>query len=284
KSIWLLLFLILPLFVGVAVVSAGSNTSNIHIKVKAGGPPGSPINFTAIIVDSNEETEAWFEVELTWGLGIEATSTIIIRKEDPSPALLTDWQLIYDGNAEIYNDTVAAEDTDTMFFCEDLYYTAWSKNEYGYSAPVDFQLEVHPNMVNAVMLLALGILALVPTIAAFALKSGRSILGFMAAGMWVILGVYSYTQSEDTWDISYAIFWISMGMVIVCSLVAVVLKEKKEEEITEDYGEDKELMEQVEADEKDREKFRRIYGSRRGRARKGGKLSNFAKTGREKIK
>lgn len=133
-----------------------------------------------------------------------------------------------------------------------------------------------------VFFLALILLALGLTISTFALKSGRTILAFASAGAWVILGVYSYTQSTATWDIYYALFWLSMGMVLVCVLVPAVLREKKEEDISADdideYG-DKDLMADMETNRKDKERFDKLSGSRKQRPRK--RLSRFARTGKE---
>jgi len=131
-----------------------------------------------------------------------------------------------------------------------------------------------------VFFLALIFLAVSLTIATFALRSGRMILSFASAGAWMVLGVYSYTQSAIVWDIYYALFWLSMGMVVCCVLIPAILKEKKEDDIslgeTDEFG-DKDMLDAMEADDKDRARFERLSGKRKPRRR----LSRFAKTGKE---
>lgn len=80
-------------------------------------------------------------------------------------------------------------------------------------------------------------LALVPTIAALAIKTGRGILAFLGAGGWILFGVHCYTLSTATWDIYYSVFWLSMGMVFVSSLMPALLREKAEDESLENTNE-----------------------------------------------
>jgi hypothetical protein len=136
---------------------------------------------------------------------------------------------------------------------------------------------------DAIVLIAFVFLALVPTIAAFALKSGRWILAVVASGGWALLGVFNYTQSSELWDIYYSLFWLSMGMTIVCILVPTLLREKKEADIDPLEGvdeEDKPLIADYQADNKDRKRVDMLMGRKRRRPRP--RLSSFAKTGKEK--
>lgn len=130
---------------------------------------------------------------------------------------------------------------------------------------------------EALVLIAFTILSLALTLAAFALKSGRGILSFAAAGSWILLGVYNYTHSATTWDIHYSLFWLSMGMTIACALIPAILREKRETEASvDDIDElDKPLLDDIEAGIKDRERFRRLMGTPRRKV----KPSRYSKTG-----
>lgn len=141
---------------------------------------------------------------------------------------------------------------------------------------------------SALLLIAFVILALAPTIAAFAISSGRRVLGFISTGTWVILGVYSYmsstTPASGQWDIFFALFWLSCGMAIVMSLVSAILKERKEiePELDDYFPEDRELIEDIDEQERDRERFDRIFRGSGKRRKKSNQLSVWAKTGEER--
>ncbi len=131
---------------------------------------------------------------------------------------------------------------------------------------------------DAIVFVAFIWLAIIPTVAAFAVSSGRRILSFVAAGAWLLLGVYSYTNSAATWDIYYALFWLSMGMIVVCVLVPAALKEKKEDNLEPDYGEDKEFMAAIKEEEDDKARFDRLFrGGRRRPRRENGKIEWLGK-------
>jgi hypothetical protein len=139
---------------------------------------------------------------------------------------------------------------------------------------------------GALILGVFATLALGLTIAALALKSGRSILGFAGAGAWLLLGVYAYTNSTALWDIYYALFWLSIGMVIACSLVASILKEQKEIEgdiyPEELHPEDRELYDEMQSRNRERRRLEILYG--KPSKHKSKSNSNFAETGIIEVK
>lgn len=119
---------------------------------------------------------------------------------------------------------------------------------------------------EGLILIAFIFLALVPTIAMFALKSGRQILGFTAAGAWLLLGIFAYTKHTATWDIEYALFWLSMIMVLACSLIPLTLRENTEYDVTvDDVGDDddKEIIRENESIRRDQRRFKTLYGTRK---------------------
>jgi Ca2+/Na+ antiporter len=128
------------------------------------------------------------------------------------------------------------------------------------------------------MTYVMACLAVVCTIATFALQSGRRILSFVAAGFWVITGVSAYTTSVKLWDIYYALFWLCMAMVIVCALIPSVLKEKQEEsdqDIDQLDEADRPLYEDIKKSQKDKDNYDMLFGKRKVHK----KTSHFAKTG-----
>jgi len=173
-----------------------------------------------------------YEVQIDWTKGIDAENTMIRAAYGRVPESRTDGYLVY------YGDGTTTSDTGVNFEegVADVYYRAWSQNAGGFWENVG----VSDFMENPYMLLAiLGFLALGLFIATFALKSGRVILSFSSAGAWMLLGVYSYTRFVDLWDIYYSLFWLSMGLVLVCVLIPVILREKIEGDLSpevDEYG------------------------------------------------
>lgn len=181
-----------------------------------------------------------------------------IPNEDTTPS---DGHQVYYGSGTSFSDT-------SMNFEENagiLYYKAWAQKATGkwYTVPESGEQEG-----ISVTLLAFIIAAIALTIATFAIKRGRSLVSIVAAGVWMILGVYNYTRYETLWDIYYALFWLSMGLVIAHTLIPAILKEKAEIEPTiDDLGEDKELIGDIEAMEKDRKRMDRIFMLRKSKPR-----------------
>jgi len=131
------------------------------------------------------------------------------------------------------------------------------------------------------MLLCLfGFMALTATIATFAIKSGRAILSFAAAGMWILMAVTSYVESTAMWDIYYGLFMLCGIMVFACALMASTGREKEEAEEDDGIDEvDRPLYESLKKDEEDRGRLDKLFGSRTRRPRR--RLSRFARTGKE---
>lgn len=221
-----------------------------------------------------------YEVGLSWVKPAGAANVMIRAKysdypNEPNPGEEpTDGYLVYYGDGTYTSDTaVSLDETATP-----VYYKAWCETTNGQWGTLyaSGEMEGIGMVLIAFVVLALGLL-----IAAFALSSGRKLLAFASAGAWALLGVYSYTKSASLWDVYYSLFWLAMAMTFACALIPAVLREKKEEpavEDTDEYG-DKDLLADLEASEKDRERFDKLFGPRRHRPRR--RLSRFAKTGME---
>jgi hypothetical protein len=73
------------------------------------------------------------------------------------------------------------------------------------------------------------VLALTLLIASVALKS--TLLGIIAAGGWILLGVYSYTLSATPatgiWDVYYALFFIGMFVAFVAGFEGYQIRRRK---------------------------------------------------------
>ena len=175
-----------------------------------------------------------YEVGISWIKGVDAENTMIRAAYGRVPESRTDGYLVY------YGDEATTSDTGVNFEegVADVYYRAWSQNAAG----VWEEVGVSDLMENPYMLMAVfGILSLGLFISTFVVPRGRVILAFASAGAWMLLGVYSYTRFVTLWDIYYALFWLSMGLVFVCVLIPVILREKMEGDLSPDdideYGE-----------------------------------------------
>ncbi len=87
--------------------------------------------------------------------------------------------------------------------------------------------------------------ALVLTIAGYLRR--QATLTFAAAGFWVVFAVYAYTLSATPktgiWDTNYGMFFICVGLVIVCSLEPVIMRPPKAEEKEDIYLSDIDKLE-----------------------------------------
>jgi multisubunit Na+/H+ antiporter MnhG subunit len=126
---------------------------------------------------------------------------------------------------------------------------------------------------EAITLIAFVLMALAPMIAAFAVDKGRTALSLVGAGGWLILGVYCYTSHVTTWDIMYSVFWLAMIMVVACVYLAVIMREKKEDEAT---LEEDPTVANIRELEEDRDRHSQIFRPRGKRP----VPSKFSKTGR----
>lgn len=131
------------------------------------------------------------------------------------------------------------------------------------------------------ILIALMILPLVLTVAGYALK--RASIAMAGGAAWAILGAYSLSRSEMTWDIFYTLFFLAMMLGLLCVLEPVILRERKgkvvEDSLVGSYGaflddeqdaEDKALLEDTEKLNEVQERLRSMTRShRRTRASRG---------------
>ena len=159
------------------------------------------------------------EVSISWTAGVNACNYMVRAAVGRVPTDRTDGYLVY------YGDSTAA--VDFIDEDEEVYYRVWSESCASVWETEGVYDSIGGEMVLVGILLALACGVSVST---FVIKSGRRILGFVSAGLWLLAGIASYLQSSSTWDIYYGIFWLSMGMVLAMGLVAAILREKKEEE------------------------------------------------------
>lgn len=126
---------------------------------------------------------------------------------------------------------------------------------------------------DAITLVAFVLIALAPMIASFAVSRGRTILSLVGAGGWMILGIYCYNNHVDAWDIMYSVFWLSMIMVVSCIYMAVIMREKKEEEPT---LEEDATIANIREMEEDKEQHGQLFRKREKRPAP----NRFSRTGR----
>jgi len=274
---WLWSFVIVWWLVSTVSVLAGPNPT-VTVTVRPLWTSGLT-NFAITYISDTQ-------MDLSWQFAGDGVAIMIRGKYGDYPTDIPDMHttpsdgyLVYQGSGLLCSDT-------SMNFDQNpgpLYYKAWAQRIDG---------TWHTNFDSGwkeseeLLMIALMILALVPTVAAFALKSGRAILCFVAAGGWALLGTYNYTKAVTPWDINYSLFWLSMGMCFVCVLLPAILRDKKEEgdfnPLDEFDGEDRDFMEADETNKKDEARLDRLMGGSRRRRRVG--MSTFARTGKEKRK
>ena len=253
----LLVLILLAISVLPSVVTAA--TSVTVTIVATPGANGGVQNFVATYISDTQ-------IDLTWNKFGNAVNVMVRAKYGEFPADIpdentapTDGYLVYYGALEAISDT-------TMNFDESagiLYYKAWAQKADGkwYTGSVTDWKES-----EVMALIAFIILALVPTIATFALKSGKRILGVVSSGTWMILSAYCYTKYVALWDVYYALFWLSAVMVLAMILVPNSLKENKDNDVDmlEGFDEaDRPLAEDIWKSEKDRDNYNRLFGKRK---------------------
>lgn len=128
-------------------------------------------------------------------------------------------------------------------------------------------------MTNGMLIFVFVILALALVITGYALR--KPLFAFASSGAWIILAVYSYTQSTTpptgTWDTYYALFFLSIGMTIASALEPAIMKPR--EPIQEDvYATDIDRFQKEYDDLQKQARIPRIGGKKRktyfGRIRK----------------
>lgn len=212
-------------------------------------------NFTVVVVSDTQ-------VDATWTNGTGVTNVMLRAKYGSMPIDRTDGYQVYEGAGESATDNSMNFDEVSSI----IYYRIWAYKDGGW---LDSEVNTAEAEGIIMTLMALLLFAVSTTIATFAIKSGRRIVSFLAAGAWMLNGVYCYGVSSAVWDVYYALFWLSMGMVFVCVLIPSVLKEKTENDIFADDVDryDRPLYEAMEADKKDRERMDRLFGKRRRRTK-----------------
>lgn len=141
---------------------------------------------------------------------------------------------------------------------------------------------------SAITLFVFAFMALIPTVASYAVEKGRMILSIAGAAGWLLLGVYAYQNNSQEWDMLYGLFMFAMIMVAVNIFMAVIMREKPEMEPTADdmgFNDDATMKEQ-EMLKEDRKLFSTrptktdtLKGKSVGYTKKVKRSSNFDKTG-----
>ncbi len=211
---------ILVVVLGITTVKAG-DLQNIRITCTSSDIPNPPLNFHAVILAVDNVSAAWVKVGLTWDIALGANTTIILHRLDRFSDNQTDGVLVYNGTGIAVNETITGEDI------EKVYYTAWSWNDYGYSAPMQYLLEVKPEMVN--ILLLLGMLGLSFGLSGLGYYFKKSPILIVASLLWMGSGAWSFTQSAEMWDGYFFIGCVGILMGIVSAFAPWLWATKAEE-------------------------------------------------------
>jgi len=183
------------------------------------GKPAAPTGLVAVQSSSTS-------IDLSWTVGALAVTTVVVRRINSAPVNPTDGVVVYNNTGNSFTDTSLSFLADDRYF-----YRAWSLSEWGYSDDYAEDVVGGTNM----FLIALALMAIALTGTGYWTR--RPAIGFGAAGMWLILGLYSYTLTAGAWDIYYGLFWIGIALTIVVALESFVLRPKRsEEEVEEKVG------------------------------------------------
>lgn len=163
------------------------------------------------------------QVDISWVKGEGAENTMVRAAIGRLPENREDGYLIYYGDGTSTTDTGLNLDE----IAAPVYYRAWSQS----ASEVWEDIGISENIEGVgVKLIAFLLLPLITMVAGYALR--RTVLTWMSAAGWIILAVYCYTQSTQTWDIMYALFFVCAFFTLVSALEPLIMKERKEAEDT----------------------------------------------------
>jgi len=257
---------------------AGSKESQLTVS-KDDTTPGIT-DFFVSVSDMDTEPAKWIETTGVWVFPVATGDYVHIRRDfNEYPSDRTKGDLVYQGALGTFIETINV-------LPNVVYYTAWVYgNDKTWSDPVYYVLDVGGEVTtinfSTFLLGIFGFLAVGSMVAGLAIKTGRSLMFVVGAGIWLLLGVYSYTLYKDAWDIYYALFFFSMFMVPICIFMpmAIARLNRPSPEIDVDnWGKDEPLRQAIEAEEQDRERTDRILGKRSKKSNKR-KRSKFEDTG-----
>lgn len=236
-----LLILLGALFALLPVPVSAGTSANVVITA-TGVVIAAPGGFTLTYITD-------YEVGIDWTKAPGAVNTMVRAAVGRYPSSTTDGYLVYYGNGTSATDTgVSLDETPAA-----VYYRAWSENVNGIFSPV----WAEGTMEGAgMMLLFLGLMALVPTIACYALR--RSSIAIIGVLFWIIMGVYAYTKIGVDGDVYWAIFFGSIFMGFMTALEPFFTREKKEEiELDE---REKSYQERAERRQKKENRIKQMFG------------------------
>lgn len=96
----------------------------------------------------------------------------------------------------------------------------------------------------------------------------RTPLIVVAAGGWLIFGIFNYTQYQNggqVWDLNYSSFFFSLGMMFMCVFEIIMMRESKEQEEEDKEYDDPDFPAIKQRADKIREFRENISGTRSGR-------------------
>lgn len=237
-----------------ALPSIALASGYIGITATGSGAPLPPINFTATVSDTDEVSNAWIKATLTWDMPAGADTVTVVRRLDRFATSILDGDLIYEDNGVAYDDTITGEDI------ENVYYSAWAENSYGYSEQVNYKLEVKPKMVNATLLLGAIFLSLCLSGMGYYFKKVPIVV--TACLLWLGTGAWAFTQRVDPYDIYFFIGCVGIIMGLISAFepwVWMVREETKTLSESEREAElDQRLHKEYEDGDKQHKRRRRL--------------------------
>ena len=129
------------------------------------------------------------------------------------------------------------------------------------------------------LLAILATIAIIFTIATYVLK--KPVLAFAGGGFWMLCGAHCYTLSVVAWDIYYGMFVLSIGMLLVCVLEPILMRQKHDELSDAVWDNADKYSDRQGKFREKLDKFKTLSSSDIKRRRAARKLKKFNRTGEE---
>lgn len=223
---WLSVLLLMIIWVLLPTPALAQTSDSVTVTV-SGYVVEAPGDFTLTYISD-------YEVGITWTKPASSNNTMVRASYNGYPATRAEGYLVYYGTGTSASDnTVSLDET-----ASPVYYRAWSENTTGEWSPEYAEGEIEG---IGMKLIAFVVLAVLLSIASHAFK--KMVLGFAAAGGWLLLGFYNWSLIADFGQLYWGFAFFCWGMVIV-SVFDAMMGQRGKKEIGDDYEIDDAILEE----------------------------------------
>jgi predicted membrane protein len=115
------------------------------------------------------------------------------------------------------------------------------------------------------LLLVLVILAVAFTIASYIFKKGM--LAFASTGSWIIAAIQSFSMSLATWDVSFSLAFLFIGLAIACVFSPLAWRETTVGNETPEDPDVADMRAEMETLNRERNQYAFLHNNKRPRKR-----------------